>query len=192
MTRNTNAETHTQPCRHQGVINAARKPETPSEIIKILTMCSSGTILKKVRARSGSFSLRNASMAAAWTPCASIKVKAKNMCRKTSQLYTCCSLTTRSVSGMVAQSIARGLFPCHQMDSRSFGKFVPAEAGMYPPSLSLLVLLRRVQRVRKQLFKAFAVSLEGHADRYTISFPFVSRQRILAPKRVRYLQLGFL
>ena len=29
-------------------------------------------------------------------------------------------------------NIARGLFPCHQMDSRCFGKFVSVESGTYP------------------------------------------------------------
>lgn len=43
--------------------------------------------VENVRARSGSFSLRNAKMAAARTPCDSIKAKAKKICRNTSHLY---------------------------------------------------------------------------------------------------------
>ncbi len=60
------------------------------------------------------------------------------------------------------------VFPCHQMDSRSFGKFVPVELGTYPPSLSSLALVRRVQRIQKQLFEAFAIHIDSRTDRHAI------------------------
>jgi hypothetical protein len=49
--------------------------------------------LKKVRLCSGSGSLRNLSIAAAWTPCASINKRADNTCINTSQLYLSDSFT---------------------------------------------------------------------------------------------------
>src|SRR5262245_51312555 len=87
MIRKTPNEAHTQPCRHQVVRKAAIKPEMPIRPVNTLIIVGFGTMLKKVRLRSGSGSLRKLSMAAAETPCASIKTSAKNTCRKTVHWY---------------------------------------------------------------------------------------------------------
>ena len=45
-----------------------------------------------------------------------------------------------SMTSIRIHSIARALFPCHQTDSRSVGKFVPVESGTY--SITVQVALR--------------------------------------------------
>ena len=64
------------------------------------------------------------------------------------------------LSGMVAWSIAHGLFPCHQMDSRLFGKFVPVELGMCPPFLlsDLYLPYSGAFRVRKNNCSKYLLS----------------------------------
>src|SRR4030095_6176561 len=47
-------------------------------------------------------------------------------------------------------------------------KLVLVELGMHPNHMLSFFLLRRVQRIQKQLFKAIAVSIDSHADRYAI------------------------